>query len=983
MGKITITKRDLFFIGILSAFAVVFTVVWMALTGNAPQVYNDIVIEWTAMVRSNKSAEILLLRLLIVFGTAAVFCYSKLFVKSTEIPFEEKLPDAAVALFAWICSLVVLKFLFFEQTSNVIFFALCLAGISFIVDKKIVVLALIQYFLSYYAVFAVYHACNFLGSYKIIKAFADMKNYGENLALIFAILLAALPLFFKRRHEILKKTVLVVQLVLPALFLVLTLKEYNFQGDTINIGIPFRAKIFVTFAILLAFGNAVYALKKSWKREFSDVAGMISIGTCISIWCFNFYGGQGAVVSGDMHHPFENIFAFQQIFQLGQIPFKDFIPPSGLYSVVHGFFFKLFGKGDVAYLSLSDQIFFFSMLATTLFLLKFHVSNLVCFAVALFLQFPNYDRVVFSSIVVLLLLLPQLVRRSNLWLKVFLLVSVFHGLYYPVYGVACSVGFIPMFVVQLRKIILDEDSSYKTVKFWLPWVFTFVVLILSLPLVLGTFVHILSMSGQSVLESGISIFGQQLPEWFMPYAANILRYPLYNAMHVVPLALVVWLSALFMTRILGEKIGRNFIFENIEIFTACISLILIPVVSYSFTFIRSDIYTFFSRSWPALIVEFFLFVVFAFKYVKNNSFRLVTLIFLNIFIVSSWGVGVEQISWKMFSKINVPGDYQLLRKDDFEFNTVGKCFLRNDFLNSLNYEKTKLAEINGQPSFAKLGSFGQWYMLKQKGSANCESFVMKGFEAARETRKMLLKNKTLVGTYIDPNTVYYLFNWLVSSGEYVWTPERNSFLPNENLSFDEARKLNKKCPLFYENYWLGNSSGVLGLSFKSLKKIFKERKRAFSQKSEENILKLNFAESFEGHDMDFVYIEFEGGDSTSVINEFNMSGEHEVKLNDEREKKEYEVISKLFLKKKFNADKVIQISFYDEDGKSHCVNADYNEGKLLVNLGVGVKYLLEKHDKVEISVLQNGVQMELPAVKEIKFLKCRQIYGDGFSSMKE
>ena len=44
MNKIEITKRHLIIIGFISVFAVIFTVVWMAFTGNTPQVYDDIII---------------------------------------------------------------------------------------------------------------------------------------------------------------------------------------------------------------------------------------------------------------------------------------------------------------------------------------------------------------------------------------------------------------------------------------------------------------------------------------------------------------------------------------------------------------------------------------------------------------------------------------------------------------------------------------------------------------------------------------------------------------------------------------------------------------------------------------------------------------------------------------------------------------------------------------------------------------------------
>ena len=102
MQKIEMTKRDLVFLGALSVAAEVFTVVWMALTGNGSQVYKDIVIEWTALVRSNKGAEILLLRLLIVLGSLAAG-YFAVFRKNQPLKnSEEKNIDAAVSLAAWI-----------------------------------------------------------------------------------------------------------------------------------------------------------------------------------------------------------------------------------------------------------------------------------------------------------------------------------------------------------------------------------------------------------------------------------------------------------------------------------------------------------------------------------------------------------------------------------------------------------------------------------------------------------------------------------------------------------------------------------------------------------------------------------------------------------------------------------------------------------------------------------------------------------------
>lgn len=118
--------------------------------------------------------------------------------------------------------------------------------------------------------------------------------------------------------------------------------------------------------------------------------------------------------------------------------------------------------------------------------------------------------------------------------------------------------------------------------------------------------------------------------------------------------------------------------------------------------------------------------------------------------------------------------------------------------------------------------------------------------------------------------------------------------------------------------------------------------------------------------MDFVYLEFEEFENEYMFTEFDMSGEQPKTCS--------KLVSKLFLKKKPNPEMQIFVHFYDENDARHCVSANYGNGKLLINLGVGMKYLLENHTKLEISVCKNGLPVALPDLKEVKFLKCRQIY---------
>lgn len=801
--KIKLTKGDLIFLGILSILSTIFTICWMALTGNTPQVYKDIVIDWTAVLRSNKSAEILLLRILILSGAIAVVFWTTF--KKRKIPKTLSSSKNDIA-------------------KNFI------TRITNIIKAEIIVSTLCLYFLSFYTFYALYQFFNFLKSYKIINFPQSMENIPSHYALIFAILCTGLSLLTKKRNILQKRTILALQLVLPALFLILSLKDYDYQGNIVSIGIPLQAKIFIGCAVILSFVNALKVLKNSWASKNSEISSFISISACISIMCFNSYSGYGVVVSDDIHHPFENIFAFQQIFELGQIPYKDFIPPSGLYSVIEGTFFKLFGNGDIANYNLCNNIFFYTIIALTFILLQFHIKKIWCFAITLLLQFPLSNRTSFMTSIILLFLLPPLVKHVNLWLKVFLLVNLFHGLYYPLHGVSCFVGFLPLFVVQIKKLITDENKSYRSAKFWIGWLGIFAIILASIPLLWGTFVHILAMSGQSVLADGISIFGQRLPKNFMPHRINILRYSIYNGMRIVPLALMVWLPFLFLSKALstGRKGYRAYgkIFEDhIEFFTTVISLILIPLISYTFTFVRVDMYNVFARSGPALFCVVILSTVFIVKHAADNSSRcFIALILLTVQVISQglgFGFTKQYVTGKpVLSAIKVPENYILVEKFEPDYGTIGKCFLDKGMMNTLHKMKDK---INDKRTFG-MGLFGYWYIFKQKGGANIEATVMKGFGAAKETRTMLLKNKVFSGSSMGTFDHYYIYNWLVASGEYVWDNQQNLYIPNENLlDHNEVKKRNASSPMWSDTYNLGNSADVFGLSFKTLKKIFTEK----------------------------------------------------------------------------------------------------------------------------------------------------------------
>ena len=72
---------------------------------------------------------------------------------------------------------------------------------------------------------------------------------------------------------------------------------------------------------------------------------------------FNNYTGTGSIMSTDMHHPFENILMYTQVVELEQKLFSEYVPISGMYSIIHGIISHLFGNGQMSYYWLAFNIF--------------------------------------------------------------------------------------------------------------------------------------------------------------------------------------------------------------------------------------------------------------------------------------------------------------------------------------------------------------------------------------------------------------------------------------------------------------------------------------------------------------------------------------------------------------------------------------------------------------------------------------------------
>ena len=245
-----------------------------------------------------------------------------------------------------------------------------------------------------------------------------------------------------------------------------------------------------------------------------------------------------------------------------------------------------------------------------------------------------------------------------------------------------------------------------------------------------------------------------------------------------------------------------------------------------------------------------------------------------------------------------------------------------------------------------------------------ESMTIRGYSAAEETVDILRKNHTIVSG-IDSFAYYYLYHWLMTSGEYSWSEENRKFYPAAGA--EEALKANKTAKLAPEERELGRTASSWGLSMASLESIFTAPNVQLHAEAAEDTaqISLSFDNALNGNDADFLYVEFDNSDGSYD----NILIDHIFDAVQD----DTSAFATALMKRDHNPGKTVRISWNDDAGNPHYLNCDFGQGKLLIPLGCGAGWLLNSHDGINISMQYYGEDTALSPLKEYRILRLREV----------
>ena len=953
------------FLSILTLFGAIFTICWLAYAGNLPQTYNDIIVEWISTYGSNKSAEMFLIYFLCFFGlfAYAVYYFFALYNKSAED--KEKYPLSLPKFVFGLVFAAALVSLILNGKEEITLFTFFIWTLLVYIRKPEKIIEGLSFFLlNIFSIFALYRIFVWTGGEIPLKLW---------LANLIAFIFSAIIFINSKLYDkLFTKTVLIEQFILPFLLLVFVANKYLYGENVVFLNPLPQILIFIYGLITLFLFKAYKVLKENWKKKL-DLAEIICFGSCLSIIGFTLYNNIGLVVSSDFDHPFENIIGFHQIFIMGQIPFKEYIPVSGMYSVLHGAIFQFFGNGLLSHYYITQSILLLLSSSLVLWLLRKYLNNIGLLFFSCFIYCNTWEtmvnRYIFILPIMLLLSWPKIIKNKRLWLQLWFLTSLFYGLYYPLNGAALCLAFAPLGIYQFITYIKGQElkQDFKKLSFWLGSLTCIVSFILTLPLLIGTYKHIKVMSEQTIWADGLSRFGQKIGTALFPYLSDssAIKYILVYLLTFLVPALVVWACFALALKLFDFKKSKKITSQNIIKGCLGLSLVIAPLVVFSFSTVRWDYiktHTVFARGLFVLIAVSVMIFLYTKEYIKKDSLKYILFAFAFLIpaLSNSWEVGHYSNKLCPFYILESNSEYVLIKNDT-------KHKIDNAFVN-----QNILRELQSSGSFYNQkdkyfgGKFGIYYLKDLAGISVLDTYTIRGYGAAKETIELLRQNKPYVLlSDLDLLGHYYLDKYLFFSGDYIFDSETRLFIPN-TFGYSKEQVRQKLSYFMSKQVEVALHASSLGKSFESLKKIFTPVDIAYSVQNKDNHAIVSFDKPFLGDDADFIYLEFDLQNSSYASLAINTY-RYFAKIDNPSW-----LTSKL-IKKFYNYDQNIEIHFKSEDVTDNIISAYIEQGKLLLPMGIVGSWLFEKHKEIEIYLLKDGQERPVPPIKKLELLKLREI----------
>lgn len=343
---------------------------------------------------------------------------------------------------------------------------------------------------------------------------------GENLIFTFIFFLFLMAMFYwlykllkeENKYDYLKKTTLLMQIIIPLNLLSVVNKVYVYSAEIYNIKYYARFEmvlyvviiIFVLYNIMICNrvlkNNAVYS---------SIILTTIIVMVVVSMWDH----GYNLLTDQDQFHSGETFIVYSQIVNHGQIWGKEFVSVlQGLGMIVSALNSFLF-YGKFAMFHQTNNLLQIVFAVINIIAVYFFAENkklTLLFIPVLPLFYFNRGFII--PITFLILINSRLIANHKAWLYAYSFLCIFDVFYQPTYGGVMAACFAPIaFVILYREVFIINGNIKKYFKSIGNLFFILslgVIFVFSIPLIRSAVVFLADNSYETEVTNGIALIQQ-------------------------------------------------------------------------------------------------------------------------------------------------------------------------------------------------------------------------------------------------------------------------------------------------------------------------------------------------------------------------------------------------------------------------------------------------------------------------------------------
>jgi hypothetical protein len=685
------------------------------------------------------------------------------------------------------------------------------------------------------------------------------------------------------------KLVFYLQLPLPLLLLRFYRIDY-LSATNYSIGMNNLGQAFIAILILaLTVQNLNYirqhATLGNMKNSKDNIGFYITLPSILALAFYSVFSlPPASTLSVDYFHLGEMTLPWQQIVQLGQKPYAEFVSVQGIMALSISFFNWIFFDNTLATFFLATSF----MTACILMLSAFLSCKLIGKGWTLLLLpllIPFSDRFYLIPPAFLLLANPSLIKIRTFWCIATYFVCLTTLFWNPAAGTALTGGLALIGALQIYLLYKENDHSFAAIfKLGILLIICMSASFLLLPL--RGLIDFLIENGSAILPAhGIQYFlnyapNTSFPQHFDSPLLNRLLFELVRAGGVILGICVLFVPAVFATvTLLKQDHNKN---EYISLACLTFSAIIFSLLMIPQSFGRIDPPPHLSRQGNHSMLVLAFFIPFAFALAKR--FRLKTCIPV-VFIGFSLSIpftlsnfSLTEIANKTVAKVNVPADYVLVDGAQEGMPLIGRQFvLANQLAEIRNFKETLFDLMTSEKEYFDLTNYSAMHLIMNLEYPSPYPYFLAVNTAIQQRVVERLKLEKPAVIWVAPAfeldfgvaslRAYRVYRWLllngykfISTGAYgfLLSPERfNQLYPQEVNSTQLTDGLVK---VFYRPE-LKNLPIAWGKSFLSLQSLVNERKLAFSSSDASaeyknaKAIEVSLNQSLIGRDCDYLMID--------------------------------------------------------------------------------------------------------------------------------